>query len=325
MYSKEELSFILFNNRSVNGVVRNFLPTNIDPYKLISLENNFEKIKSMYNTSRLIEVNSKELDLTSKDEIVTKKQLEELTDLIIENVGSFNQREYEYLINRGVGEMTILSNKLLGLSAITDKEHLRILGATVHPILRGFLDDGLRGGGIIIPLFEKGKLVNCSIRKITTENNGYSKTLKYTLACPDVPVWGLENIEEDKEIWLTEGIFDMIAVNKMGKNAVSCSSAMWSGIQLYQILQKEPSNMVIVADNDEVGLRTASILKDFFEYYLIPSRVVVSKFAKDAAEHYFQKTRNLSDFIEIDITDEMIISTNDDKFDFLKHLKNRTF
>jgi hypothetical protein len=191
--------------------------------------------------------------------------------------------------------------------------------------MRNFLDDGLEGGGIIIPLFENGKLVNCSIRKITIENNGYSKTLKYTLACPDVPVWGLENIVEDKEIWLTEGIFDMIAINKMGKNAVSCSSAMWSGIQLYQILQKEPSNMVIVADNDEVGLRTASILKDFFEYYLIPSRVVVSKFAKDAAEHYFQKTRSLSDFIEIDITDEMIISTNDDKFNFIEHLKNRTF
>jgi hypothetical protein len=221
--------------------------------------------------------------------------------------------------------LTILSNKLLGLSAITDKEHLRILGATVHPILRGFLDDGLKGGGIIIPLFENGKLVNCSIRKITIENNGYSKTLKYTLACPDVPVWGLEQIEEDTEIWLTEGIFDMIAVKKMVKNGVSCSSAMWSGIQLYQILQKEPSNMVIVADNDEVGLRTASILKDFFEYYLIQTRVMVSKFAKDAAEHYFQKTRNLSDFIEIDITDDMIISTNDDKFDFIEHLKNRTF
>lgn len=324
MYSKEELSFILFNNRSVNGVVRNFLPTNVNPYKLISLEENFEKIKSMYNTPKLIEVNSKELDLSSKDEIVTKEQLEELTDLILENVGSFNEREYEYLINRGVGEMTILSNKLLGLSAITDKEHLRILGATVHPILRNFLDDGLKGGGIIIPLFEDGKLVNCSIRKISLENSD-TKTLKYSLACPDVPVWGLEQIEEDSEIWLTEGIFDMIAVNKMGKNGVSCSSAMWSGIQLYQVLQKNPSNIVIVADNDAVGLRTASILKDLFEYYLIQTRVVVSKFAKDAAEHYFQKTRNLSDFIEIDITDDMIISTNDDKFDFLKHLKNRTF
>ena len=324
MYSKEELSFILFNNRSVNGVVRNFLPTNVNPYKLISLEENFEKIKSMYNTTKLIEVNSKELDLSSKDEIFTKEQLEELTDLIIENVGSFNEREYEYLINRGVGEMTILSNKLLGLSSITDKEHLRILGATVHPILRNFLDDGLKGGGIVIPLFENGKLVNCSIRKISLENSD-TKTLKYSLACPDVPVWGLEQMEENSEIWLTEGIFDMIAVNKMGKNGVSCSSAMWSGIQIYQVLQKNPSNIVIVADNDAVGLRTASILKDLFEYYLIQTKVVVSKFAKDAAEHYFQKTRNLSDFIEIDITDDMIISTNDDKFNFLEHLKNRTF
>ena len=324
MYSKEELSFILFNNRSVNGVVRNFLPTNVNPYKLISLEENFEKIKSMYNTTKLIEVNSKELDLSSKDEIVTKEQLEELTDLIIENVGSFNEKEYEYLINRGVGEMTILSNKLLGLSSITDKEHLRILGATVHPILRNFLDDGLKGGGIVIPLFENGKLVNCSIRKISLENSD-TKTLKYSLACPDVPVWGLEQMEENSEIWLTEGIFDMIAVNKMGKNGVSCSSAMWSGIQLYQVLQNKPSNIVIVADKDDVGLRTASILKDLFEYYLIQTKVVVSKFAKDAAEHYFQKTRNLSDFIEIDITDDMIISTNDDKFNFLEHLKNRTF
>lgn len=324
MYSKEELSFILFNNRSVNGVVRNFLPTNVNPYKLISLEENFEKIKSMYNTPKLIEVNSKELDLSSKDEIVTKKQLEELTDLILENVGSFNEREYDYLINRGVGEMTILSNKLLGLSSIKDKEHLRVLGATVHPILRNFLDDGLKGGGIIIPLFEDGKLVNCSIRKISLENSD-TKTLKYSLACPDVPVWGLEEISENSEIWLTEGIFDMIAVNKMGKNGVSCSSAMWSGIQLYQVLKKNPSNIVIVADNDAVGLRTASILKDLFEYYLIQTKVVVSKFAKDAAEHYFQKMRNSDDLIEVEITDDMIIDSREVSFDFLKHLKNRSF
>jgi hypothetical protein len=100
---------------------------------------------------------------------------------------------------------------------------------------------------------------------------------------------------------------------------------MWSGIQLYQILNKKPSKITIVADNDPVGLRTASILRDLFDYYLINTKVVVSKFAKDAAEHYFQKMRNLDEFIEIDINDDMIPLTTDVSYDFINHLKTRAF
>ena len=324
MYSKEELSFILFNNRSVKGVVKNFLPININPYKLIELEENLSKIKSMYNSGRFIEVNSNELDLNSDDIYVNKKQIRELTPIISELIGSFNELEYEYLINRGIGEHTILKHKLFGLSSVKDREYLEILGATVHPVLKKFLDDGINVGGIVIPLFENGELVNCAIRKISIENND-TKTLKYSLACPDVPVWGLDTISEGSEIWITEGIFDMFAINNMGKNAVSCSSAMWSGIQLYQILNKKPSKITIVADNDPVGLRTASILRDLFDYYLINTKVVVSKFAKDAAEHYFQKMRNLDEFIEIDINDDMIPLTTDVSYDFINHLKTRAF
>jgi hypothetical protein len=117
----------------------------------------------------------------------------------------------------------------------------------------------------------------------------------------------------------------MIAINKMCKKAVSCSSAMWSGIQLYKILDKKPKGITIVADNDNVGLRTASILRDLFDYYLIPTRIVVSKFAKDAAEHYFQKMRNLDDFIEIEITDDIFIEHKEETFDFINHLKTREF
>lgn len=324
MYSKEDLSFILFNNRSVNGVVKNFLPININPYKLIELEENLSKIKSMYNSGKFIEVNSRELDLNSEDVYITKKQISDLTPFIFDLIGSFNEIEYEYLSNRGIGEQTILKHKLFGLSSVKNREYLEILGATVHPVLKKFLDDGLDVGGIVIPLFENGELVNCAIRKISIENND-TKTLKYSLACPDVPVWGLDAISEGSEIWITEGIFDMFAINNMGKNSVSCSSAMWSGIQLYQILNKKPNKITIVADNDPVGLRTASILRDLFDYYLIPTRIVVSKFAKDAAEHYFQKMRNLDDFIEIEITDDIFIEHKEETFDFINHLKTREF
>ena len=90
MYSKEDLSFILFNNRSVNGVVKNFLPININPYKLIELEENLSKIKSMYNSGKFIEVNSRELDLNSEDVYITKKQITYANDYNGRKIKKFN-------------------------------------------------------------------------------------------------------------------------------------------------------------------------------------------------------------------------------------------
>ena len=184
----------------------------------------------------------------------------------------------------------------------------------------GFLEDAIENGGIIIPLFENNKLANCAIRKINS-----SKSLKYSLACPDVPVWGLNKLNKGDEVWVTEGLFDMMALYRLGKSAVSCSSAMWSGLQLYQLLEKKPSKIKIFSDNDEVGLRTSGILKKFFEINNIYLVIVMSKFAKDPAEHYFQKDRNLSDLIEIDSVEDLLENKLDDSFDFIKHLKNRKY
>ncbi len=251
----------------------------------------------------------------------------------MENIGNFSQDEFEYLINRGIGEQTILEHKLLGLSSIIDLEHLKMIGATSHPVLKQFLDDGIENGGIIIPLFENDKLVNCAIRKLNIGKDNLTekfdpsrtKTLKYSLACPDIPVWGLDNINEGEEIWITEGIFDMMALRKLGRKSVSCSSAMWSAIQLYRILEKKPSSIVIVSDNDNVGLRVSKTLKDFFKDYRINTKVVISKIGKDPAEHYFQKGKGLEDFIEIEITNDMIDLKIDDSFNFINYLKNRSF
>ena len=333
-YTIEELGFILYNNRSVNSVVKNFLPTDINPFEIIRIEKILDKVKENFSyDNRMVEVNVKELNSTADDVIVTLKDLENLTDLIIENIGNFSQDEFEYLISRGIGEQTILEYKLLGLSSIIDLEHLKMIGATSHPVLKQFLDDGIENGGIIIPLFENDKLVNCAIRKLNIGKDNLAekfdpprtKTLKYSLACPDIPVWGLDNINEGEEIWVTEGIFDMMALRKLGRKSVSCSSAMWSAIQLYRILEKKPSSIVIVSDNDNVGLRVSATLRDFFEYYKINTKVVVSKIGKDPAEHYFQKEKGLDDFIEIEITNDMIELKIDDSFNFINYLKNRNF
>lgn len=320
MYTKEELGFILYNNRSVKGVVANFLPK-IDPIQLFKIENSLENSKCLFdNDKRMVEVSVNELVTDAKDITVTPKDLEDLTDIILENIGSFSDKEYEYLTNRGFGDQTILEWNLLGLSSIKEQRQLEIIGASSHPILSKIFDDGISNGGIIIPLFENGKLVNCATRKIESH-----KSLKYSLACPDIPVWGLDKIEDGDQVWITEGIFDMIALLKLGKLSVSCSSAMWTSIQLYKLLEKKPSEIIIFSDKDSTGLRTSAILKDFFERNNISCKILISKIAKDPAEHYFQKFQDSSRFEEIDVTQNMIEKFKDDSFNFINYLKNRKF
>lgn len=53
-YSMEELGFILYNNRSVNGVVKNFIPNNIDPIKLIKIENVLEHFKNIFKNEKFL-------------------------------------------------------------------------------------------------------------------------------------------------------------------------------------------------------------------------------------------------------------------------------
>lgn len=320
MYTNEELGFILYNNRSVKGVVSNFLPS-FNPMKLMKIENQFSKCKEMFNNdNRMVEINIDELDTDVEDIIVTPEELASLTDLIRESIGLLNKNEFEYLESRGFGEKTILNWDILGLSNIKEMRHHEILGSTCHPVLKKIMTDGIENGGILIPLFEDDVLVNCSIRKINS-----SKSLKYSLACPDIPVWGLDRFDKGNEIWIAEGIFDMMALFNLGKKSVSCSSGMWSGLQLYQVLEKEPSSIVIFADNDSVGLRTSAILKEFFTINHIPTRIVISKIAKDPAEHYFQKNQTLDNLLEIDVTLDMIEEHKDDVFNFLRHMKNRKY
>jgi hypothetical protein len=287
----------------------------------MKIENQFDKCKKMFNNdNRMVEINIDELDTEAEDVIITPEELASLTDLIKENIGLLNNSEFEYLENRGFGEKTILDWDILGLSNITHLRHHQILGSTCHPVLKKIMTDGIENGGILIPLFEDDVLVNCSVRKINS-----SKSLKYSLACPDIPVWGLDKIEDGDEFWITEGVFDTMAIYELGEKSVSCSSAMWSGIQLYQLLEKKPKMIKFFSDNDEVGLRTSAILSDFFNQYDIETKIFISEDYKDASELYFLKKLDLSTLKEIEVTDDMININKDNSFNFIEHLKNRKF
>ena len=319
-YSIEEIGFILYNNRSVEGTIKNFFDPKMDPLKLISIEKKFDWVKGLYSDlENMVEIDLSLLNPNAEDEVIMPNQLSELTEIFHANVGKFSEREELFLTNRKIPLEVCSKWGFLGLSNFTDKEHLRRIGATCHPILQTFLKDGIDEGGIVQPLFKDGILVNCSIRRISDVGK-----LKYTLAVPDVPVWGLDDIKGE-EVWICEGLFDMICLREMGVKAISPSSAMWSGLQLYQLIDSNPKSIVIFTDNDRVGLKTGLVMNKFFNLMGIKSTTIHSKVFKDACEHFWEKCLTFDELELIKITREMIAEKNDNSFDFLRYLQKRKF
>ena len=319
-YSVGEIGFILYNNRSVKGTISNFLDKSMDPIKLIHIEKKFDWVKSLYaDLDKMVEVDISLLNPEADDEIITPEQLFELTDLFKTNIGKYSEKEQEFLTNRKIPIEVCNKWGFLGLSNFKDKEPLRRIGATCHPILRSFLQDGIEEGGIVQPLFKDDILINCSIRRISDVGK-----LKYTLSVPDTPVWGLDDIEGE-EVWVCEGLFDMICLREIGVKAVSPSSAMWSGLQLYQLVDKNPKNIIIFCDNDRVGLKTGLVMQKFFNLMGIQSVTIHSKLVKDACEHFWERGLSFDELEPIKVTKEMIEDKSDNSFDFLKYLQKRMF
>lgn len=322
-FSKKELGFILYNNRS-KQLVSKFIPEFMNPFTLTNIEILFKESKRNFiNLKKMVQISISELNLESDDVVFSKEDLTSLSTEFLSYTGKFNLKEFDFLEKRGIGKDIIEKWNLFGLSNVTDARVLEIIGAKVHPIISNIIVDGIEGGGIIFPLYKEGVLENCAIRKISLENSDMA-SLKYSLSCPDIPMWKSNNIEPGDEIWLTEGLFDMFALDNIGLKSVSCSSAMWSGIQLYQLIMLRPKKINIFSDNDEVGLRTSATLKHFFNSYGIYSDIFISKSAKDASEHFFEKKLNIIDLELISIKKNDIL-VSDESFNFLKYLKNRKF
>lgn len=316
-YDQSEIGFILYNNRSISGVVKNWMPLikNVDAFKLIEQEKMMMWCKNHFNhDEKMVEISINELNINEPDVFVTPEQISDLTDVVMNsNLTNF---EKNWLHNRGINDNLIEKWQLKSMTNIP-LQYAETLGITCHPILTKLLDDGINGGGIIIPLLQNSKLINCTFRKISDIGK-----LKYTQTCPDISVWNLQN---SKSVWIAEGLFDMIAIQANGKNACSVSGAMWSGIQLYQLLESGVENISIWTDKDQTGYRCSAILAKFLRMQGIKVEIYESLYCKDAAEHFLEKKLTWNDVIPVKVTKDLINANPDQSFNFLKYLKNRTF
>ncbi len=330
-YQKDDLLYIVYNNRSVNNVIKNFLPkfSAVELLHFTKLEQTFINTHSLFDSERSLEIDSNELDLTAFDFFVTPQDINNRKQLILDAHNHLSGEEYKYLKKRGFTDDIIDRGKLGSMSFIKDIDDLNILGATTHPIMHNMFDGGLIGGGITIPLFnKKGDLLNVTFRKISDYNK-----LKYTHSCPDTFVWGLDDIEIGDTIWLVEGVFDKYALEKElpESKIIATSSGSISPIQFWKIINKKPSKVNIICDNDQVGLKMSAIAQKIFRINRIDSNIYYFDGSKDANEHIIEKKRTIDDLLYVEVTKELIKSKNTDYYDeripmnFFNYLKNRKF
>lgn len=319
MIKQEDYPFILYNNRSIKGVVNNFMNwNNINIDLLVEIENKLDYFQNIYNQGKSIHIDKKDLDLNCIDIEYSLKDIQSLTMKM--NNAFLNENDREWLNKRGFDNEFIDLNNMKSLSCFKDYRDLEILGCTVHPLLSTMLEDGIEEGGILLPLYENGKLINCTTRKLSDIGK-----LKYTQSCPDVDIWGLDSVKEGEEVWITEGIFDSYALKINGAPSVSVSGAMWSSIQIYKLLNKKPSSIFIFADNDQTGLRCAKIIQSVFMSFKISTKTFISNIYKDPMEHFIENKSDWSEISKINITKDMILSKEDQTFNFTKYLKTRSF
>jgi len=314
-YSIEEINHIIYNNRSYEGVVKNFIP-NLefeDLNLLLEIGNQMRFANKIVNKNSSIIIDKEKLDLDLPDIELFPNQIENIKI----SSRDFDESEIELIKRKKIPNHVIEKYDISPLSQFKDVEILKNLGVTTHPILERLIGDGI-SSGLIIPLYNEGKLINSVFRK----TNNLTK-LKYGITVPSLDFWG-DEILENEEIWLCEGLFDMMALREQGKRCISASSCSLNDFQYFRIVKNRPKLVNIFTDNDVSGYRSAMKSQKIFNLNGISSRVFSSKKSKDAAEHFFELGLDWDLVEEIRITYEMI-NREDNVLDFLKYLEERKF
>jgi hypothetical protein len=330
-YNNDDLVYIAYNNRSLTNVVNNFIPK-LDINELLFLqkvESDFNFARNLYLKNQEMGLEITDLDLNALDIIVKPNDIKERKQLILDAHKNLQGDDYSYLKDRGITDKIIEKGKFGSISYITNKEDLEILGIATHPTMNKMFDGGTKGGGIILPQFNKDdELINCSFRKISDYNK-----LKYTHSCPDMFVWGIDDVNENDIIWLVEGVFDKYTLEEIlpeGSKVISTSSATISPIQYYKIISKRPSKINIICDNDQVGFRTGAIAQKVFQFNKINCSTFYFDSGKDVSDHFLLNDGDIFDLIKVQITNDMIDKKGTEYEDrislnFFDYLKNRKF
>ena len=323
MIDEQDIPFILYNNRSLRGVTARFFPyLGLDPFGVVRAERVFRAADRTFPVHRMLEVDRSDLALDCRDVSYGPADLALASDLVsaahehLLNGGA----ELEWLSGRGVDERAVRRYGLGSLHYVgrhASERELDVLGISLHPMLSLLMRDDLDAGGVLFPLYGTAGLMNLTVRRISDVGK-----LKYTQSCPELHVWGVD--DGSGPVWVCEGLFDMMALHRLGQSAVIASSAMWSVPQLMQ-LEQLADDFCIFADNDKVGIRSAAVLQSFLIARNKRACIYVSSHAKDPAEHVLEMGLGLDCVKPLVVTPGSLEQYPDQEFNFTRYLKNRRF
>lgn len=168
-----------------------------------------------------------------------------------------NVKDWEWLINRGVTEKQL--KKFRHFQQVEVAVDRIALGITIHPALSAWINEYPMG--FVYPAYDfNGQVVGNHLRFLSTVPK-----IKFGSACPLLFV--SHNIEPEsdvKRLWLVEGIFDGLAIDKCGGFYMCPSSGNWSAEQLWTLmawLRQHPWVEVALAhDSDRVGVKENLLL-----------------------------------------------------------------
>ena len=293
-YTTEQINHIIYNNRTYEGVVKNFMPKLDfrDVRLLLEIDKQLKFVNKIVNKNTSIIIDSKRLELDKPDFELLPHQLRGIKV----SSRAFDNQELELLEKKKIPKDIIDQYDISPLSQL-DLQTLELLGVKTHPIMERLIGDGI-GSGLIIPLYKNGKLINSVFRKTESLTK-----LKYGITVPSLDLWGDEEYEE---VWLCEGLFDMMALRDQGKKCISPSSCSLNDFQYFRIIKNAPKIINIFTDKDISGYRSALKSQKMFGLNRIPSRIYCSDTSKDAAEHFFERRDGWDKIREIRITPEMM-------------------
>jgi len=189
---------------------------------------------------------------------------EDVIDAVLSHTSNNLEPELrDWLIDRGVTEEQVRSFR--SFSQVRSRRHRIYLGIEVHPALQKWVGCS-RPKGIMMSAFGcDGALSGVHLRMLSTVPKikfGASVPLLHVSSnvwcCPRLYTHA-PDFEPGMDVWLVEGIFDGLALDRVGKHYFSPSSGTWSCEQLFilvsQLRRCKPGRVICAHDNDRVGLK----------------------------------------------------------------------
>lgn len=152
--------------------------------------------------------------------------------------------------------------------------------------------------GLVFPDVREGKLLGICIRNCSDDKKWVAHA-KFTFSNYGLYLYGLDQIDFNREIFLCEGVFDVLAFRKLGFQAIGFGSSSPSAYQLAYIKDhiKYP---IICMDNDFYGWCGAYAARQ-----CLKSEIVMSEH-EDPAEEVFDFNSSKFNRIKPERLEEMI-------------------